>query len=316
MVGKQKKTYLVYSRGLLPEDLKLGSLYIDPANPLDGERKRFESSLSESELANWVGKPDVNAPLTLSFSASRQWTVASGIFSLLDGEIGRGRSKDIIISGKSGTRFEIRKPETFLNNVVLKSEGARAWLANYLSVSRHLEHLHRTFGKGTRIWLVTGIQTVVDAKISIVDRQDKQLGFSATAPAPDPIIAAVTVLTGQGGMVSVGMTNTISRSTSTMYGHTDSRVWAAQFTELSVKFKPKGSGLCYGDSPGTWIRLHDLPNHKNRGIRAGGRPINISGEIAEIVASGKTNDDDEQLEGEDLLELMQDVDWEELDRYL
>jgi hypothetical protein len=43
MNGKQKRTYLVYSRGLLPDDLKLGSLYLDPANPLDGENKRSES---------------------------------------------------------------------------------------------------------------------------------------------------------------------------------------------------------------------------------------------------------------------------------
>lgn len=43
MYSEQKRTYLVYSRGLLPEDLKLGSLYLDPANPLDGEHKRFES---------------------------------------------------------------------------------------------------------------------------------------------------------------------------------------------------------------------------------------------------------------------------------
>ena len=42
----QKRTYLVYSRGLMPEDLKLGSLYLDPANPVDGEQKRFECSLS------------------------------------------------------------------------------------------------------------------------------------------------------------------------------------------------------------------------------------------------------------------------------
>lgn len=45
MHGEPKRTYLVYSRGLLPEDLRLGSLYLDPTNPLDGEHKRFESLL-------------------------------------------------------------------------------------------------------------------------------------------------------------------------------------------------------------------------------------------------------------------------------
>jgi len=37
----QKRTYLVYSRGLNPEDLTLGSLHLDPANPLESERKSF-----------------------------------------------------------------------------------------------------------------------------------------------------------------------------------------------------------------------------------------------------------------------------------
>jgi hypothetical protein len=40
----QKRTYLVYSRGLMPSGMTLGSLYLDPANPLDDERKRMDFS--------------------------------------------------------------------------------------------------------------------------------------------------------------------------------------------------------------------------------------------------------------------------------
>jgi hypothetical protein len=46
MLAQQKRTFLVYSRGLLPADLRLGSLYLDPANPLDGEHRRYESELT------------------------------------------------------------------------------------------------------------------------------------------------------------------------------------------------------------------------------------------------------------------------------
>ena len=38
----QKRTFLVYSRGLSDDDMSLGNLYLDPANPLDIEQKRFE----------------------------------------------------------------------------------------------------------------------------------------------------------------------------------------------------------------------------------------------------------------------------------
>lgn len=39
MLGEQTRTYLLYSRGLMPDDLTLGSLHLDPANPIDDENK-------------------------------------------------------------------------------------------------------------------------------------------------------------------------------------------------------------------------------------------------------------------------------------
>jgi hypothetical protein len=41
--GQQKRTFLTYERAVLPEDLRLGSLYLNPLEPVDGlERDRFE----------------------------------------------------------------------------------------------------------------------------------------------------------------------------------------------------------------------------------------------------------------------------------
>ncbi len=37
------RTYLVYSRGLQPDMLPLGSLFLDPANPLGHEKKRYRA---------------------------------------------------------------------------------------------------------------------------------------------------------------------------------------------------------------------------------------------------------------------------------
>lgn len=37
----QTQTYLLYSRGLMPDDLTLGSLHLDPTNPIDSERKVY-----------------------------------------------------------------------------------------------------------------------------------------------------------------------------------------------------------------------------------------------------------------------------------
>jgi hypothetical protein len=42
-MAEQKRTFLPYQRGIDPEALKLGSLYLDPFNPVDGgEATRFE----------------------------------------------------------------------------------------------------------------------------------------------------------------------------------------------------------------------------------------------------------------------------------
>lgn len=43
MIGEQTRTYLLYSRGLMPDDLTLGSLHLDPANPIDNESKFFHN---------------------------------------------------------------------------------------------------------------------------------------------------------------------------------------------------------------------------------------------------------------------------------
>jgi hypothetical protein len=41
--GEEKRTFLPYSRGIPVKDLRVGSLFLDPVNPVGGdERKRFE----------------------------------------------------------------------------------------------------------------------------------------------------------------------------------------------------------------------------------------------------------------------------------
>jgi len=43
MAPKEKRSFLPYSRGVDPEALRLGSLYLNPLDPEDGlESKRFE----------------------------------------------------------------------------------------------------------------------------------------------------------------------------------------------------------------------------------------------------------------------------------
>jgi hypothetical protein len=240
--------------------------------------------------------------------ASRQWLVNSGLFSLLRGEVGREKSHEVKISGNSGRRLQIKRPESFLNEVVLKSEPARAWLANQLSISRHMYYVNRaTFGLGKlpHIWLVTGIQYVTSAEVVAIRAQSKKISASANIPIPEPVAAAAMILGGQEG-VAVGIENNTTNQTTTSYHHKDERVWAAQFTQLSVKFSPEP--VLAGSLPAQ-VPLHDLVDLKSGGIRNEDRPDapSLSKESAEI--SVLEEGDITQPHGEDLIDQMQDVDW-------
>lgn len=283
-------------------------------SPTTQLRKRPNISRDEV-LADWTGRAEIDEPLELAFTASRQWLVNSGLFGLIRGEIGRARCQETVISGTAGCRRQIKRPESFLNNVILTSPPARAWLAAQLSISRHMYYLNRATSaanKLPRIWLVTGIQYIANAEVAVTRAQSKKLSASANVPIPEPIAAAAVVLGGQAGIAAGIERSDMDRST-TSYHHKDERVWAAQFTQLSVQFSTKPVSV--GDLP-TRLRLHDLVDLKSGGTRSreGSDIPSLDEEIADI----STLDEDETLQphGESLIHMMQDVDWLSMDRLL
>jgi len=304
MATDQKRTYLVYSRGLLPEDLTLGSLYLDPANPLDGEQKRFECPLQQPDLQPWTGNPEYDEPCMLKFTASRQWLINSGLFALLKGQAGRGGSEEVSVSGKSGRRQRIKKPETFLNEVLLASPAARTWLVNQLSISRTMYYLNQAgLSKPPHIWMVTGIQYITDAHVVSNRTRHQTASASANIPVPEPISAAVTILGGQEGL-SGGFKVDSESGTKMSFSHKDERVWAVQFTQLAVKFTPNAADDLHNRIP-----LRDVVDLKSGGVRAESQvtEFTLSGESAEVC--GLEEDDNHQSSADSLVKRMQDVDW-------
>jgi len=309
----QTRTYLVYSRGLSPEDLTLGSLYLDPANPLDGEHKRFECPLRQPDLHKWAGDPECDESCVLTFTASRQWLINSGLFGLLKGRAGRRGSEEVSVSGKAGRRLRIKTPEKFLNEVLLASPSARAWLTTQLSISRVIYYVNRAgLSKPPRIWMVTGIQYIIDANVVNNRSQHQVVSASANIPVPEPVSAAVAILGGQEGLSGGFVVDSSSRMKMS-YHHEDERVWAAQFTQLAVKFTPKPESI--DDLPNR-IPLRDVVDLKSAGVRAGSQPpdFTLTEEFAEIC--GLEEDNTPQSSGEDLVKRMQDVDWGMLNKYL
>jgi hypothetical protein len=201
-----------------------------------------------------------------------------------------------------------------LNKAVLQPESARTWLADQLSISRYLYYLHQsTFGlaKLPHIWVVTGIQYITDAEVVATQAQSRKMSSAASVPVPEPIAAAAVVLGGQ-GVVGVAAERSNDSQSTTAYRHDEERVWAAQFTRLSVRFstKPAPAGELQAR-----VRLHDLDDLKSGGIRNGvQRPVpSLNEELAYVSVA---NESAEQAHGEDILDMMQDVDWASLDQLI
>lgn len=224
----------------------------------------------------------------------------------MKGRAGRRESEEVSVSGKAGRRLQIKKPEKFLNEVLLALPPARAWLADQLSISRGMYYLNQAgLSKPPHIWMVTGIQYITDAHVVNDRTRAHTASASANIPVPEPISAAAMILIGQEGL-SGGLEVNSSSATGMSYHHTDERVWAAQFTQLSVKFTAKPESA--DDLPNR-IPLRDVVDMKKGAVRAGSQvtDFTLSGESAEIY--GLEEDDNSQLSGEDLVKRMQDVDW-------
>jgi hypothetical protein len=170
-----------------------------------------------------------------------------------------------------------------------------------------------TFGlaKLPRVWLVTGIQYITNAEVVAIRAQSKKLSTSANIPIPEPIAVATTILGGQEG-VAVQVEDSNTHQNTASYHHEDERVWAAQFTQLSVQFSAEPVSV--GDLP-MRVPLHDLVDLKSGGIRNEDRlsERSISEESAEIFV---LNEDAVSQQGEDIVNLMQDVDWTSVNKLL
>jgi hypothetical protein len=92
-------------------------LVLSPGNPTGGlEDKRFEfkEGIGEDEYwttieEDWTGEPEIDAPCSLNFEASKEWTLSAAVGNVIHGEADRHGSNYTTIEGKKGRRFEVQK---------------------------------------------------------------------------------------------------------------------------------------------------------------------------------------------------------------
>ncbi|KAI0801677.1 hypothetical protein GGR55DRAFT_701363 [Xylaria sp. FL0064] len=221
--SNQKNTYLPYTRGILPDELRLGSLYLDPYNPNLGlEKLRFEYKekiLSGQKywesIKAWTGEPEVDdiEPYILKFQATTEWASQAKVIDAANLGADKTKTRDMSIQ-------------------VLTQPGVKKWIADRLSISFYarLKHHQKTGEpwKAPSIWLVTGVHLISDGRVH------------------------------SGWNVGYNMQGSISADPGALAGGTPTgrsaadRVWCAQFMELAVDFT---NGPQRNESQGWFTRL-------------------------------------------------------------
>ncbi|KAI8633068.1 hypothetical protein F5Y19DRAFT_287117 [Xylariaceae sp. FL1651] len=260
--SSQKNTYLPYTRGIPPDELRLGSLYLDPYNPNLGlEKFRFEfkdKTLSNKKywesIKAWTGEPDIDdiKPYVLRFKATTDWALQAKVIDAVSVGAEKTKSRDVSIVGTKARRFQIKKPETFFRQQVLTQPEVKKWITDRLSISFYARWKHhRQTGepwKAPSIWLVTGIHLVSDGRV----HSGWDVGFRVEGKAS---LDAGTIAGGLPTGKKAATVSELSRKEvhmENLYGQSGERIWCAQFMELAVDYT---NGPTRTNSQGWHLRL-------------------------------------------------------------
>lgn len=116
--GLQKRTFLPYLRGVYPEDLRLGSLYINPLEPTDGLASlRWEfmgdeddQDIYEKAISKWTRRrPEIDRPFAIEFEASKARSLGFNFTDFLGLNGTKSKESLVKIQGQSGRRVKIKK---------------------------------------------------------------------------------------------------------------------------------------------------------------------------------------------------------------
>jgi len=328
MPPKEKRSFLPYSRGINPEALKLGSLYLNPLDPDDGlESKRFEyqEDLDQAEyeerIKPWIWKEQKDERgFRLDFQMSKDNSMALKLSDIVKAEASADSTVSAVLEGKSGRRLKIKKPEKFLRDEVITQAGVREWIRNQASIS-FKGHFGMHKFKAPEIWMVTGVQLVTGGDVQV--GSSRSVGGSIGAHI-DPGLA----FGAPPGLASVGVHASHSHDSEANhgYGYENERVWAAQFMEVKIEYgdeedktvKMKENKLV----PATisTFQLEDIADLKARGIRATQRQRADAPKLIGRIVLEDVDDDDVDADSDDIrlsdhpyVEVLKDTDWDMYD---
>lgn len=203
-----------------------------------------------------------------------------------------------------------------MNEAILASAQARAWLADRLSICRRIHYLKSLAGKAPQIWMLTGVQLIEEGSVRFAQGLSASTGGGFTIPIPELATQLALAATGNGAVSGKGDIYAKMDSESA-YGYQGSRVWAAQFRRLKMKARKQIISEQDGQAAGEWVKLRQLDNLKRDGVRDKKDnkdeyeqpPEDMNATNVELSdALGET--------GEEMIGDLVDVDWSLVDRYV
>ncbi|KAJ4990032.1 hypothetical protein SVAN01_04495 [Stagonosporopsis vannaccii] len=332
--GLQKRTFLPYLRGVYPEDLRLGSLYINPLEPTDGlsslrwefMRDEEDQDVYEQAVSKWTRKrPEIDQPFAIEFEASKARSLGFNFTEFLGFNSTKTKDSMVKIQGQSGRRIKIKTPEAFLEEV-MEQPGVQEWIREHASIE-HKSKYGRHIWKAPKIWMVTAVQHVtggdIQASGSSSTNLNAALGVDSSPAAhlpPNTIPLKATA-----GVKS-------STAATTNFGHADERIWAAQFMPVTIVYGPDEdrelSARDHAFLPKTIasFRLEDVPDLEMKGIREMGERCHgpVPRLIGRVTVHGggcgvAEDDDDEEddfvIDDTPYVDNKKETNWEQYDKY-
>jgi len=241
----EKRTFLPYSRGIDASRLRIGSLAVDVYNPAQGletERFKFEPKLSqeayEELITQYTGEPQVDDDCDLQFAATREWSARLAVPGLANLHVEPTGNVSARIRGRRGHRFEVERPIAFLNDVVMRQPGVGEWIRDPLSAqSKGRLQKGKSIAYLPKIWLCTGVQLISGGRVHYHTGNANHVGGGIEV---DPGMVTTGIPTGQ-TVAELNGHVSHQHDADNRYRHTDERVWAAQWFQIDVKFRPRRS---------------------------------------------------------------------------
>ncbi|KAJ4297942.1 hypothetical protein N0V90_005841 [Kalmusia sp. IMI 367209] len=273
--GQQKRTFLTYERGILPEDLRLGSLYINPLEPTDGlDSTRYEyrddiedQADYETHIRKYTRREELDAKgFSVQFQRSKLKSADISFASFIGLGANRENATTVTLSGTSGRRVKIRRPEAFCEEV-FRQDGVERWIRKHASLAYKSKHGKNRW-TAPELWLVTGVQYLTGGEFHFEDNSSNKANAHAGADVGAAANLPPGVLKAQ-----AEARRERKNGAQNEFGHEDERVWAAQFMPVKIEF-----GTAVDDELSTGrtsfpktiahFHLEDVPDLTLQGFRA------------------------------------------------